>query len=155
MKVDKQIKTQLIEAIKQCVRDFYGDNPKESPDLARIVNAKQFNRLQGLLSDGEIILGGETDAEELYIAPTLVTNVPEDCSLMQEEIFGPILPILEYDNLQEAIATINSRPKPLALYVFSKNKDLQQQILLNTSSGGVCINDTTHLPHPKVSQLIL
>ncbi|MDJ0593014.1 MAG: aldehyde dehydrogenase [Pleurocapsa sp. MO_226.B13] len=140
--VDKQIKTQLIEAIKQCLRDFYGDNPKESPDLARIINAKQFNRLQGLLSDGEIVLGGETDAEDLYIAPTLITNVTQDCSLMQEEIFGPILPILEYDNLQEAIATINSRPKPLALYIFSKNKDIQQQVLLNTSSGGVCINDT-------------
>lgn len=140
--VDKQVKAKLTEAIKQCVRDFYGDDPKQSPDLARIINQKQFDRLQGLLSDGEIILGGETDAEDLYIAPTMVTNVDLDRPLMQEEIFGPILPILEYDNLEKAIALINSRPKPLALYIFSKNKDIQQQILMNTSSGGVCINDT-------------
>ena len=140
--VDKQIKDELISAIEQCVREFYGDDPQKSPDLARIINPKQFNRLQTLLSDGEIILGGETNPEELYIAPTLIVAPSLDSPLMQEEIFGPILPILEYNDLSEAIALINSRPKPLALYIFSQNKDVRQQILLGTSSGGVCINDT-------------
>ena len=140
--VNKQIKSELIEAIKECVEEFYGDNPHYSPDFARIVNHRQFERLQGLLSDGEIIIGGETDAEDLYIAPTLIVDTALDSPLMELEIFGPILPILEYDNLSEAIAVINSRPKPLALYIFSNNKDFQQQILINTSSGGVCINDT-------------
>ena len=140
--VNKQIKTELIEAIKQCIFDFYGDNPQESPDFARIINQRQFDRLQGLLSDGEIVLGGKTNAEDLYISPTLITNAAVDSPLMEEEIFGPILPILEYDDLSSAIALINSRSKPLALYIFSKDKNIQQQILLNTSSGGVCINDT-------------
>lgn len=140
--VNKDIKAELIAEIKNCIGEFYGEDPKLSPDLARIINHKQFDRLQALLPDGEVILGGETDAENLYIAPTLMVNVDLDRPLMQEEIFGPILPILEYDNLQQAIASINSRPKPLALYIFSKNKDIQQQVLMNTSSGGVCINDT-------------
>ena len=140
--VDKQIKDELITAIEQCVLEFYGNNPRSSPDLARIINPKQFNRLQALLADGEIILGGEADAEDLYIAPTLIVNPSLDSPLMQEEIFGPILPILEYEDLSEAIALINSRPKPLALYIFSKDKQIQLQILLGTSSGGVCINDT-------------
>ena len=140
--VDKQIKAELIEAIKQCIRDFYGDNPQQSPDFARIINRRQFDRLQGLLSDEEIILGGETDADDLYIAPTLITDPAADSPLMEEEIFGPILPILEYENLSSAIALINSRSKPLAIYIFSEAEDLQQQVLMNTSSGGVCINDT-------------
>ena len=140
--VDKQIKSELIEAIKQCVRDFYGDNPQESPDLARIINRRQFDRLQGLLSEDEIVFGGETNADDLYISPTLMSDPAVDSPLMEEEIFGPILPILEYDNLSSAIALINSRSKPLALYIFSKDKNIQQQILMNTSSGGVCINDT-------------
>ncbi|MCC0179433.1 aldehyde dehydrogenase [Waterburya agarophytonicola K14] len=139
---NKQIKTELIAAIKQCIRDFYGDNPQSSPDFARIINRQQFDRLQGLLADGTVILGGETKAEDLYISPTLITDAALDSPLMAEEIFGPILPILEYDNLQNAIALINSRSKPLALYIFSKDKDIQEQILMNTSSGGVCINDT-------------
>ena len=140
--VDKQIKTELIKAIKQCVKDFYGDNPQESPDFARIINRRQFDRLQKLLSEVEIVLGGETDADELYISPTLINDPAVDSPLMEEEIFGPILPILEYGNLSSAIALINSRSKPLALYIFSKDKNVQQQILMNTSSGGVCINDT-------------
>ena len=140
--VNKQIKAELIAEIKQCVRDFYGDRPQASPDFARIINRRQFDRLSGLLSGVEIVLGGETDADDLYISPTLIEDPAFDSPLMAEEIFGPILPILEYDDLGSAIALINSRSKPLALYIFSKNKQLQERVLLNTSSGGVCINDT-------------
>ncbi|MFN7657223.1 MAG: aldehyde dehydrogenase family protein, partial [Dolichospermum sp.] len=88
------------------------------------------------------IVGGETKPEELYIAPTLLENVSLEDQVMQEEIFGPILPIIEYADINEAITLINSRPKPLALYLFSENKDLQKRILQETSSGGVCIQDT-------------
>ncbi|HAZ44023.1 MAG TPA: aldehyde dehydrogenase family protein [Cyanobacteria bacterium UBA11369] len=140
--VDKTIKKDLIENIKNCLKEFYGDDPANNPDYGRIINQKQFARLTALLNNGEIIVGGKTNSETLYIAPTLIDNVSLDAPIMQEEIFGPILPIIEYNNLSEAVGIINAQPKPLALYLFSKNKDAQERILRETSSGGVCINDT-------------
>ena len=140
--VEKSIKEALITKLQECIVKFYGTNPQTSPDYCRIVNERQFNRLQALLKDGDIITGGQTDLEEKYIAPTLITNVSLESELMQEEIFGPILPILDYSNLEDVIAFINQRPKPLALYLFSNNKSKQERILEATSSGGVCINDT-------------
>lgn len=140
--VDKKIKPQLLDRIKSCLVEFYGEDPAQSPDYARIINSKQFNRLVQLLQDGEIILGGQTDPEDLYIAPTVMDKVDWDAPVMQEEIFGPILPVLEYTSREEAISQINARPKPLALYLFSRNKTYQQMVLQQTSSGGVCLNDT-------------
>ncbi|HEY9631275.1 MAG TPA: aldehyde dehydrogenase [Coleofasciculaceae cyanobacterium] len=140
--VDRRIKSALLEAMKATLQEFYGDNPATSPDYARIINAKQFDRLTSLLQDGKVVIGGETIAAEKYIAPTVLEGVSWDDRVMQDEIFGPILPLLDYENLEEAIAQINARPKPLALYVFSKNPQVQQQVLQQTSSGGVCINDT-------------
>ena len=149
--VNKGIKANLVTEIKQCIENFYGTNPAESPDFARIISDRQFNRLQSLLQDGDIITGGETNPQEHYIAPTLMENVSLEAPLMEEEIFGPILPILEYNDLTEAINFINQRPKPLALYLFSKNKQKQTQILEKTSSGGVCLNDT--IMHVGVTDL--
>jgi aldehyde dehydrogenase (NAD+) len=140
--VDHKIKKDFIDSIKKCLTEFYGDNPATSPDYARIINRKQFDRLTHLLKDSEIIIGGETNPEELYIAPTVIDHVSVNHPVMQEEIFGPILPILEYKDITEAIAFINSQPKPLALYLFTENQNLQKQILEQTSSGGVCLNDT-------------
>jgi aldehyde dehydrogenase (NAD+) len=140
--VDKKIKVNLLKEIQNRIKEFYGDHPAKSPDYARIISQKHFNRLVSFLKDGDIFTGGESNASELYIAPTLIDNVSLDTPLMQEEIFGPILPVIEYTNIEEAIDLINSRPKPLALYLFSNNKNLQQKILQQTSSGGVCINDT-------------
>jgi acyl-CoA reductase-like NAD-dependent aldehyde dehydrogenase len=140
--VDKTIKKDLIENIKNCLKEFYGDRPENNPDYGRIINQKQLARLTAFLNNGEIIVGGKINPETLYIAPTLIDNVSLDAPIMQEEIFGPILPIVEYNNLSEAIGIVNSQPKPLALYLFSKNKDYQEKILRETSSGGVCINDT-------------
>ncbi|MBD2356908.1 aldehyde dehydrogenase [Tolypothrix sp. FACHB-123] len=140
--VDKKIKINLVEGLKKTIKEFYGDNPETSPDYARIISTKHFDRLVNLLKNGEVIIGGKTNLAERYIAPTLLENVSLDNAIMQEEIFGPILPIIEYDDIQEAIALINSRPKPLALYLFSQNKNLQQRILQETTSGGVCLNDT-------------
>jgi acyl-CoA reductase-like NAD-dependent aldehyde dehydrogenase len=140
--VDGKIKQDLVDGMKKCLIEFYGDNPANSPDYARIINQKQFDRLANLLKDGQIIIGGETNPGELYIAPTLLDHVSLTDKVMQEEIFGPILPIIEYKDITEAIALINSRPKPLALYLFTQNHNLQKQVLQQTSSGGVCLNDT-------------
>lgn len=140
--VDKIIKKALLKKIEDCIQEFYGANPVKSPDYARIINQKHFERLLKFFKDGEIIIGGETDSEDRYIAPTVIDNVTWDAPVMQEEIFGPILPIIEYDTLTEAIELVNQRPKPLALYFFSRNKNHQERILRETSSGGVSINDT-------------
>jgi aldehyde dehydrogenase (NAD+) len=140
--VNQKIKNNLIDSLRKTLKEFYGDNPAISPDLARIINQKQFDRLVNFLKDGEIIIGGETNSAERYIAPTVIDRVSWTDPIMQEEIFGPILPIIEYSDITEAIALINSRPKPLALYLFSQNKHLQKRVLQETTSGGVCINDT-------------
>ncbi|AKG21831.1 aldehyde dehydrogenase [Calothrix sp. 336/3] len=140
--VDARIKADLISEFRKCLREFYGENPVNSPDYGRIINQARFDKLLHLLESTEIIMGGENNPQERYIAPTIVNNVRWDHPLMQEEIFGPILPIIEYTNISEAIAHINSQPQPLALYLFSHQKSLQEQVLTTTSSGGVCINDT-------------
>lgn len=140
--VDRSIKKDLLAGIENCIKEFYGEDPAKSPDYGRIINPKQFDRLAGLLKDGEIITGGKTNREDRYIAPTVIDQVSWDAPIMEDEIFGPILPVLEYTDLTDAIAKINDRPKPLALYLFSKNKEKQQRVLQETSSGGVCINDT-------------
>ncbi|MGB3207468.1 MAG: aldehyde dehydrogenase [Crinalium sp.] len=140
--VDEKVKEDLLANIKTCIKDFYGNNPVESPDYGRIINEKHFNRLCKLLNTGEIIIGGETNLSDRYIAPTVIDRVSWEDAVMKEEIFGPILPVIEYNDLSEAIALVNSQPKPLALYFFSNNQPKQQQILRSTSSGGVSINDT-------------
>ena len=149
--VQKSIKPFLIEKLVACVKTFFGDNPQASPDLARIVNDHQFDRLVSLLDEGKILIGGQTDKSERFIAPTLIDQVSPTAKIMEEEIFGPILPIMEYDQLDEAIAFINARPKPLALYLFSKNKQIQKQIIQEVSFGGSCFNDTImHLGNPEL-----
>ncbi|MFM7576109.1 MAG: aldehyde dehydrogenase family protein, partial [Microcystaceae cyanobacterium] len=131
----------LISALKTQIQVFYGENPALSPDYCRIINVAQFHRLTQLLADGEVLYGGDYQEGDRYFAPTLMHRVNLQSPLMQEEIFGPILPILSYQTLEEAIAFVNQRPKPLALYFFSNNLDHQEAILQKTSSGGVCIND--------------
>ncbi len=140
--VDKTIKQELLKAIAKYIKEFFGDNPESSPDYARIIDDKQFLRLTNLLKNGEIVIGGEHNQATGYIAPTVIDKVSLEDEVMQTEIFGAILPVIAYDNLAEAIALINQQPKPLAIYIFSRNKTLQQQVCSQTSSGGVCINDT-------------
>ncbi|QLE58167.1 aldehyde dehydrogenase [Nostoc sp. TCL26-01] len=149
--VNRQIKTELLNHIKNQIKQFYGDEPSKIHSYARIINQRHFYRLTELLKDGEIIVGGETDLDNLYIAPTVIDQVSSQDKIMQEEIFGPILPVLEYTHLSEAINLVNKQPKPLALYFFSKNKKHQELILQSTASGGVCINDT--LMHMTVPAL--
>ena len=140
--VDSQIKQPFLELLQQQIQEFYGNLPNTSPDYGRIINQYHFSRLTRLLNNGTVVVGGQTDPDNLYIAPTILDNINWEDPVMQEEIFGPILPVLTYEKLEEAIAQINAQPKPLALYLFSKNKAKQEQVLNETSSGGVCINDT-------------
>lgn len=140
--VDRTIKKDLLAEIKNCISEFYGEDPAKSPDYGRIINERQFDRLACFLQDGEIVAGGQTNRDDRYIAPTVLDQVSWEAAVMEDEIFGPILPVLEYSNLDEAITKINERPKPLALYIFSKNEAKQDKVLRETSSGGVCINDT-------------
>ncbi|MDJ1174018.1 aldehyde dehydrogenase [Roseofilum capinflatum] len=140
--VNQKVKAELTEAMLAEIQSFYGENPEESSDYARIINEKQFNSLEKLLQEGKILCGGKTNPETRYIAPTLIEDVTWDSLVMQEEIFGPILPILEYNRLEEAIAKINERPKPLALYLFSQDSQIQRQVLEQVSSGTAVLNDT-------------
>ncbi|ASC72507.1 Aldehyde dehydrogenase [Halomicronema hongdechloris C2206] len=139
--VHEAIKPALMTALQQTLRTFFGEDPAASPDLARIVNDRQFDRLTRLLAGDAIAIGGDTDRDTRYIAPTILDNVSWDAAIMQDEIFGPILPVLTFQDIETAISQINARPKPLALYLFTRNQALQDHVLANTSSGGACLND--------------
>ncbi len=149
---DASIHDALLEALKGQIKKFYGSNPFFSPDYARIVNDSHFERLVSYLGQGEIIAGGETKPDDRYIAPTIMDKVSINCPVMQEEIFGPILPVIPYRNFSDAIEFVNDRPKPLALYVFTRDREKQGQAISGTSSGALCINDALvhfvshHLP---------
>ncbi|CAO1387428.1 unnamed protein product [Diamesa tonsa] len=138
----KEMQAKFIEEAKIILLEWYGENTQASPDLCRIINQANFQRLSGFLNSGKLAIGGKTDVNEKFIEPTILMDVLPTDPVMQEEIFGPILPIIPIDNAFEAINFINSREKPLALYIFSKNKSDTQLMVSNTSSGGVCVNDT-------------
>ncbi|MBT9317353.1 aldehyde dehydrogenase [Leptothoe spongobia] len=140
--IDRTVKDAFLEKLTVAIQEFFGDDPSQSPDLSRIINQRHFERLTGLLNNGNVLIGGETDAGTRYIAPTVLDNVTWDSPIMQDEIFGPILPVLTYDRFDQALSQINAHPKPLALYLFSRDTVKQQQVLTETSSGGVCLNDT-------------
>jgi aldehyde dehydrogenase (NAD+) len=140
--VQRDIKPQLLEAIAKNIRSFYGKNPAHSHYYARIINEHHFHRLSRLLGEGDIIIGGDTNMADLFISPTVIDNLSLEAPVMQEEIFGPILPVFAYDELDEAIAMVNSRPKPLSLYFFSLDSAKQEKILREVPCGGVTINST-------------
>ena len=143
---DRKVRDPLVAALKRALREFYGDAPQQSPAYGRIINRKHLDRLSGYLTCGQIAHGGQHDARDLYLAPTILTGVPADAPVMQEEIFGPILPVLEFDTLDDALAMLRDRPTPLALYLFSRDRATQERVLAATRSGGVCLNDTvTHM----------
>jgi aldehyde dehydrogenase (NAD+) len=149
--VHRSNKQKLLDKIKAYLRKFYGKDPRKSPDYVRIINKRHFDRLAALLDKGDIVVGGQTDAEDLYIAPTLLQNVSWNDPVMQDEIFGPILPVLEFEDSSEVIAAINSRPGPLALYFFSNQRKRYQRIVEEVSFGGGCINDTlSHFVNPHL-----
>lgn len=147
--VHNKVKEKFISEYKKVIHEFYGEHPIENEQFAKIVNERHFNRIKNYLSHGEVLHGGNVDETLHKIEPTLI--VPRDMStaLMTEEIFGPILPIIEYEDIEEVIDFITDRPKPLALYLFTKNERIEQKVTETISFGGGCINDTLmHIATP-------
>ncbi len=140
--VHKDIKEKFLQRVIFYIEKFYGKNPQESPEYPRIVNERNVERLQYLISSGKIFYGGKIDKSDRYIQPTILTEISDESAVMQEEIFGPVLPVMEFSDIEEVVNYVNSHPKPLAFYYFGENKKLQKYILKHTSSGGACINDT-------------
>jgi aldehyde dehydrogenase (NAD+) len=145
------VRGELVQRLAETVRAFYGEEPRSSPDFGRIVNTRHFDRLVAQLGSGRIAAGGATDREARYIAPTVLDEVQWGDPVMQDEIFGPILPVLEFASLDEALERLRAMPRPLALYVFSGDRAVQDRVLREVSSGGACINDTvSHLLNPRL-----
>ena len=140
--VHKNVKQAFIDLLQRSVREFFGDDPSKSPDYGRIINSRHFARLQALMSGGKVAFGGQADEATRYLAPTVLTDVQLSHPLMQEEIFGPLLPVIEVPDIDAAIRFTREREKPLALYVFSKNAEVVEQVLAKVSSGGAVVNDT-------------
>lgn len=139
--VHESRKEELVAALKKCIHDFYGDNPQQSYDFGKIIHEKHFDRLTGYLDQGRILYGGRHDREHLYLAPTLMDDVSLEDPVMQEEIFGPVLLILTFKEMQEAIKIIRRNPNPLAFYLFTNNSKLEKTWLEQVAFGGGCINN--------------
>ncbi len=139
--VHANIKEQLVTYLQEEITTAYGENPELSPDLARVINQKNFQRLERLLKEQEIITGGKLNENELYISPTLINEPALESALMKDEIFGPLLPIISYKNEHELEIVLSKYEKPLALYVFSTSKSFIETCLLKYSFGGGCVND--------------
>jgi len=141
----------LLEALIAELRRMYTSAPLMNPDFPTIINQRHFERLVGLMQSGVVSHGGQIDVQTRRIAPTLLTDVSWDSAVMQEEIFGPLLPILPYRKLDDAIREIQSRPKPLALYLFTQSKETEERVMREVSFGGGCVNDTIlHLATPHM-----
>lgn len=149
--VHHSVKDQLIGEMKQAIQSFYGGRPEENPDYPKIINEKHFERLKGLMQAGNQLSGGRIRPQTRQIAPTLIDGITPDDPIMQEEIFGPLLPILTFDQIDEVFSFVSGRPKPLALYLFSTDEIVIHRTLETLSFGGGCINDTiTHIANSNL-----
>ena len=149
--VHEDVKEPLVAALKKEFACLLGPNPKEAKHFVRIVNERAFDRLVGYIEGADVVMGGDYDRSERYIAPTIIDHVDVDSPIMQEEIFGPIFPIVTFRTTDEAIHFVQEREKPLALYYFSESKQSIRKVLKHTSSGGTCINDTImHIANEKL-----
>ena len=149
--VQRNVTQTLIENISREITRMYGKHPLENPDYGKIINQKHFDRLLGLLDQSKLVLGGESDPSSLRIAPSVLDGVTEEDPVMQEEIFGPILPVLTVDSMDQAIAFVRDRPRPLALYLFTSDWEVERRVLGALSFGGGCVNDTIlHLASPRL-----
>ena len=140
--VNENVKEELIEELKKVLKEFLGENPIKNEDYPKIVNERHFERLSNLIEGEKILVGGKTDKKLLKIEPTILDNPKIDSKVMSEEIFGPILPIITYKTIEDAIAYVKEFEKPLALYMFTNDKKIQNKIMNEISFGGGCINDT-------------
>uniref|UniRef100_A0A8C0MIG2 Aldehyde dehydrogenase n=1 Tax=Canis lupus familiaris TaxID=9615 RepID=A0A8C0MIG2_CANLF len=148
---DPSIQNQIVEKLKKALKEFYGEDAKKSRDYGRIINSRHFQRVMGLMEGQKVAYGGTGDAATRYIAPPVLIDVDTQSQVMQEEIFGPVMPIVCVRSLEEAIQFINQREKPLALYVFSLNDKMIKKMIAETSSGGVTANDV--IVHVSVHSL--
>ena len=144
--VDRRVSAAFIDAMGRVLREFHGADARKSPDYGRIINRGHFDRLTSYLQDGNIVIGGDHDASDLFIEPTVLTGAKPDSAVMNEEIFGPILPVLEFTEIDTVLENLRDQAAPLALYLFTNDSPTQDRVLAETRSGGVCINDTiTHI----------
>jgi aldehyde dehydrogenase (NAD+) len=156
--VQKDVKQKLIDNIKLNIDKIYGDNPQNSEAFVRIINKRHFTRITELIDKEKVIIGGDFNKENLFISPTVMHNVTFNDDVMQEEIFGPVLPVIEFTDIDKITAQIKSRPKPLALYIFTSNKNTVKKVLHKVSFGGGAVNDAvmhlanSNLPFGGVSQ---
>jgi aldehyde dehydrogenase (NAD+) len=141
--IPPELKDKFVQELIIAIESFYGADAENSEHYGKIINERQWSRLTSYLGEGEIIYGGKSNREKLFIAPTIMTNVSTEAKIMQDEIFGPILPILTYQSNEEALAIIQKNPNPLAFYVFTENKADEAYWLTNVPSGGACINNAT------------
>ncbi len=150
--VDHSVKDKLISSIVKYITQFYGTNPLSNKDYPKVINEKHFNRLLNLIQNENIVFGGQSNAKTMHIAPTIIDDVTCESLIMKEEIFGPLLPVLEFGKLNEAISLVNKYPKPLALYLFTQDKKKERYVIDNSCFGGGCINDTIiHITNPLLS----
>ncbi|KAK6132350.1 hypothetical protein DH2020_033910 [Rehmannia glutinosa] len=145
----------VIDALSSELENFYGKDPMQSKELSRIINSRHFDRVTKLLDDkkisGKVVIGGQRDKANLKIAPTVILDAPEDSLIMNEEIFGPLLPIVTVDKIEDSFGLINSKGKPLAAYLFTNDKKLKEEFIRNVSAGGMAINETiTHIAEPTL-----
>lgn len=140
--IDRRVKDEFLSYVKKWISAMYGENPLDNEGYVRMVNRKHFDRVTGLIEPSKVVFGGKSDPETLKIQPTIPDNISPDDPVMQEEIFGPLLPVLTFEHVREALDFVNSRPHPLALYLFSQDKSVQTLFLRRAAFGGGCINDT-------------
>uniref|UniRef100_A0A3P8UWM8 Aldehyde dehydrogenase n=1 Tax=Cynoglossus semilaevis TaxID=244447 RepID=A0A3P8UWM8_CYNSE len=148
---EPSIQSQVVDCIRLTLLEFYGADPKCSPDYGRIINQRHFNRIMSLMEGYTPVVGGQSDSSQCYIAPTVLKDVPPHSRLMQEEIFGPVLPIVTVSDMDDAIRFVNEREKPLALYIFCNDKKAVKRMIEETTSGGVTVNDV--MMHYTLSSL--
>ena len=140
--VHKKVKEKFLEAVVRNIEALYGEDPINSKDLGKIINEKHFDRLSALIENVPVYYGGSKDRESLKIAPTVIDDASWDMAVMQDEIFGPVMPVLEFDNLCDVMKEIKKRPSPLALYLFTRSEQVEKAVMKNVPFGGGCVNDT-------------
>jgi aldehyde dehydrogenase (NAD+) len=140
--IDRRIKEKFLDLLTKEIKSFYGEDPEQSPDFPRIINNAHAVRLADLIKSGKIVTGGITDPDKCYVAPTVITDVKPDDPIMQEEVFGPVLPVVDFEDIEEIYGIIERNPKPLSAYIFTKNRSLAKEFLAKVRCGSAAINDT-------------
>jgi aldehyde dehydrogenase (NAD+) len=140
--IDKKIREKFLEALTREIRSFYGEDPQQSKDYARMISKGNVERISAFLNNDNIVTGGSVDIESCFVSPTVLKKVGEDDPVMQEEIFGPVLPVIDFDNFEKVYDIISRHPKPLAVYIFTRDRKLAKEFLQRTQSGTAAINDT-------------